>query len=107
MVWPDAGNFIWRNRLFVFAQVDTRVNDMNSVGRDFLFLAADLAAVAVAVVVALVLLGWWYLSTGSIVPLAIATVLSLLLGFNYLILVAIGFYLLSALPRLRFRLSPG
>ncbi|HMS36625.1 MAG TPA: NAD(P)(+) transhydrogenase (Re/Si-specific) subunit beta, partial [Arachnia sp.] len=41
-----------------------------------------------AVVVALVLLGWWYLSTGSIVPLAIATVLSLLLGAH--LVAAIG-----------------
>ena len=41
-----------------------------------------------AVIVALVLLGWWYLSTGSIVPLAIATVLSLLLGAH--LVAAIG-----------------
>src|SRR5690606_32437387 len=31
-------------------------------------------------IVVLVLLGWWYLSTGSIVPLLLATLISLALG---------------------------
>ena len=34
------------------------------------------------VIVVLVLLGWWYLASGSIIPLVIATVLSLALGIH-------------------------
>ena len=41
-----------------------------------------------ATVVAIALLGWWYLDTGSVVPLIIATVLSLLLGAH--LVAAIG-----------------
>lgn len=41
-----------------------------------------------AAIVALILLGWWYLATGSLIPILIATVISMLLGAH--LVAAIG-----------------
>ena len=75
------GAVTFTGSLVAWAKLNGRINSkpLTLPGRHWMNLA---------IVVALALIGWWYLATGSIIPLIIATVLSLLLGAH--LVAAIG-----------------